>query len=230
VLKKLREEVCRANRELSARGLAPLTWGNASGIDRSRGIVAIKPSGLEYSRLRPADIVLLRLDGSVAEGRLKPSCDAPAHVALYRAFPEIGGVAHAHSIHATAFAQAGRPIPCLGTTHADSFHGEVPVTRQLSAEEAAGDFVARTGAVIVERFAGLQPMEIPAVLVAGHGPFTWGTDAAAAVENMLVLETVARMALETLRLAPAIGELPAHLAERHHARKHGPGASYGQKP
>ncbi|HOX07701.1 MAG TPA: L-ribulose-5-phosphate 4-epimerase AraD [Planctomycetota bacterium] len=224
----LRRRVWAANLELAGLGLAPLTWGNVSGLDRGAGLMAIKPSGVAYRDLRPADIVLMDLDGRVRDGRLRPSSDAPTHLALYRAFPRIGGVVHAHSPYATAFAQARRPVPCLGTTHADTFRGEVPVTRMLSRREVSAGYEAATGAVIAERFVRRSPDELPGALAAGHGPFAWGTDAAAAVRNMLTLETVARMAFLTLELDSGVRPLPAYLVEKHHGRKHGPKAYYGQ--
>lgn len=229
MLDELREEVCRANRALESSGLITLTWGNVSGIDRAAGLVAIKPSGVPYAKLTPADIVLVDLQGEMVEGELRASSDTPTHAALYRAFPGIGGVVHTHSICATAFAQAGRAIPCFGTTHADHFHGEVPVTRMLSAAEVAGDYEAATGAVIVERFANLTPLHVPAVLVAGHGPFTWGPTATDALHNSIALEAVARMALDTLALTPSAAPLPAYLLDKHFLRKHGPEAYYGQR-
>lgn len=229
MLEALKDVVCRANRDLERSGLITLTWGNASGIDRASGLVAIKPSGVGYASLVPADIVLVDMEGKVAEGRLRPSSDTPAHLALYRAFASIGGAAHTHSRCATAFAQAARPIPCLGTTHADHFHGEVPVTRQLTRQETEGRYEMNAGMVIVERMAGIDPLHMPAVLVAGHGPFTWGRDAADAVHNAVALEAVARMALDTFALNPGAAPIPDYLLAKHFLRKHGPGAYYGQR-
>ena len=225
---ELRDEVCAANLELVARGLVTYTWGNVSGIDRERGVVAIKPSGVAYDDLTPDKIVLLALDGTVVEGDLRPSSDTPTHLWLYRGFGQIGGVAHTHSPWATSFAQARRPIPCLGTTHADHFFGVVPVSRDMTPEEVAEAYEANTGRVIVETFASVSPGDVPAVLVASHGPFTWGDSAAAAVKNSVVLEYVARMACQTVSLAPDVGSIGQHLLDKHFLRKHGPGAYYGQ--
>jgi len=230
MLDHLKQAVCAANLELVARGLVTYTWGNVSGIDRKAGLVAIKPSGIDYADLQAKHIVLVELaTGKIAEGNLRPSSDTPTHLELYRAFPELGGVAHTHSAHATSFAQACRPLPCLGTTHADHFHGDIPVTRMMTPAEVEGEYELNTGKVIVEAFAGRRAAHLPAVLVAGHGPFTWGADAAAAVVNSVVLETVAGMALATFQLAPAQPSLPTYLSDRHFLRKHGPGAYYGQK-
>ena len=228
MLEALKEEVCRANHALVDAGLVKLTWGNVSGIDRERGVVAIKPSGVPYSRLEARHIVLVGVDGNVVEGDLRPSSDTPTHLALYRAFGGIGGVTHTHSTRATAFAQACCPIPCLGTTHADQFAGEVPVARALSSAEVESDYEGNTGKVIVERFEGLDAMSLTAVLCAHHGPFTWGRDAMASVENSIALEAVAEMALHTFSLAPAIGPIPEHIRLKHFTRKHGPTATYGQ--
>jgi L-ribulose-5-phosphate 4-epimerase len=229
---RLKQEVCAANRRLVDAGLVVLTWGNVSGLDREAGALAIKPSGVDYGALQPDDIVIVDLgSGEVREGRLKPSSDTPTHRYLYQAFPEIVGVAHTHSLHATAWAQAARDLPCFGTTHADHFHGPVPVTEQLTAEEVEADYEANTGKVIVRCFAerDLSPGEMPAVLVRGHAPFTWGPSVTAAVDNAIALEAVARLALETLRLSPDLPLLPTHLLEKHFSRKHGAGAYYGQK-
>ncbi|MBM3294780.1 MAG: L-ribulose-5-phosphate 4-epimerase AraD [Candidatus Aminicenantes bacterium] len=228
MLDDLREKACRANLDLVRHGLVVLTFGNASACDRKAGIMAIKPSGLAHESLRPEDMVLVDLDGRVVEGRLRPSSDAPAHLALYRAFDGVGGVCHVHSPAATAFAQAGRPLPCLGTTQADYFPGPVPVTRLLRKREVEADYERNTGRVIVERFAGRPPLEMPAALVAGHGPFTWGRTAAEAVIHALVLEFAARTALNTIRLNPGVRPLPAYLLRKHFERKHGPKAYYGQ--
>lgn len=228
MLESLKEAVWHANLELVRAGLVTLTWGNVSGLDRAAGLFGIKPSGVPYDELKPEHIVLVDLEGQVAEGRLKPSSDTPTHRLLYRAFAGIGGITHTHSTQATAFAQAARAIPCLGTTHADHFHGAVPVTRELTAAEIAGDYEAETGRVIIERLAGTRPEEMPAVLVARHGPFTWGRDALASVHNAIALETVARMAALTWALNPATGPAPAELIEKHYQRKHGPHARYGQ--
>jgi L-ribulose-5-phosphate 4-epimerase len=229
MLNKLKKDVWSANLDLVRHGLVALTFGNASGIDRKRGLTAIKPSGVGYESMRPEDTVLVALDGKIVEGSLRPSSDTPTHLILYRAFPGIGGIVHAHSPAATVFAQAGRPIPCLGTTHADHFAGPVPVTRPLRKAEVEGDYEIETGKVIVERFAGLDPAAIPAVLVAGHGPFVWGRTPAEAVGNAIALELVAGMALATLHLNPKIAALPEYLLRKHHQRKHGPRAYYGQK-
>jgi len=227
-IQQLRDAVCAANLELVARGLVTYTWGNVSGIDREADVVAIKPSGVEYAQLTPAKIVLLRLDGTPAEPGLRPSSDTPTHLELYRAFPSLGGIAHTHSLHAVVFAMAGRSLPCFNTTHADHFNGEVPATRPLTAAEVAGAYEANTGRVIAECFAGQEPLDIPAVLVPGHGPFTWGADPAAAVKNSMVLEQCCRMALGALQLNPDLEPLPDFLLARHFQRKHGPGAYYGQ--
>lgn len=228
---ELRERVCEANKLISKSGLALFTWGNASEIDRTRGIVAIKPSGVDYADLKPADIVLLDLkSGAVCEGKLKPSSDTPTHLHLYRNFTEIGGVVHTHSHYATAWAQACRELPCFGTTHADYFYGSVPLTRQMTKQEIKTDYEKNTGVVIVERFARgrLNPSFIPGVLVACHGPFAWGGNAARAVENALVLEEVARLGLNTISLAPARRQIPQALLDKHFLRKHGAKAYYGQ--
>ncbi len=229
MLNKLRKEVWSANDGLVRHGLVALTFGNASGIDRKRGLVAIKPSGVGYESMRPEDMVLVAMDGKIVEGSLRPSSDTPTHLVLYRAFPGIGGIVHAHSPAATIFAQARLPIPCLGTTHADHFAGPVPVTRLLRKAEVEGDYEIETGKVIVERFAGLDPAAIPAVLVAGHGPFVWGRTPEDAVRNAIVLELVAGMALATLHVNPKTASLPEYLLRKHHQRKHGPRAYYGQE-
>lgn len=229
MLDELRQAVFDANLELARSGLVTLTWGNVSGIDRKRGLVVIKPSGVPYSALRAEDLVVVDLDARRVEGTLNPSSDMPTHVRLYRAFDGTGGIVHTHSTHAVAFAQAGRELPCLGTTHADHFSGTVPLTRQLSKAEVEDDYVGNTAAVIIERFSELDPRAVPAVLVPGHGPFAWGTDAADAVKNSIALEAVARMALDTFRLEPDAAPIPAYLLRKHYRRKHGPDATYGQQ-
>jgi L-ribulose-5-phosphate 4-epimerase len=208
-----------------------LSFGNASGVDRAAGVLLIKPSGVPYEALRPEDLVAVALDdGRIVEGRLRPSSDTPTHLVLYQHFPDIGGVVHTHSTEASAWAQAGRSIPPLGTTHADHFHGPVPVTRPLTAGEIEGEYEAATGQVIVETFdeAGIAPLEMPAVLVANHGPFTWGSDPKAAVENAIALEMIAAMATRALLLTPGLAPVSEALLERHFSRKHGSGAYYGQ--
>jgi len=231
VLEELKKRVYYANMRLQEEGLAVLTWGNASGRDDETGCIVIKPSGVPYGLLKPRDLVVVDLsDGHMREGRLNPSSDTPTHLELYRAFPAVGGVVHTHSPEATAWAQAGREIPCYGTTHADHFHGAVPVTRMLTPEEVASAYERDTGKAIVERLAGADPMHCPAALAAGHGPFAWGADVMKAVDNAVALETVARMARLTEQLAAQRPSalLPAHVAEKHFLRKHGPNAYYGQ--
>lgn len=221
--------VCRANLALVEHKLVIFTWGNVSGIDRKKGVVAIKPSGVSYDALTPEKIVLLDMDGKVIEGDLRPSSDTPTHLELYRCFPEVGGVCHTHSPKATAWAQACREIPAMGTTHADHFYGPIPATDVMTRAEIEGDYELNTGKVIVRRFAGMDPMSIPAVLVSGHGPFTWGKNADKAVENAAVLEQVAAMAFETIALNPGIGGISRTLLDKHYLRKHGKNAYYGQK-
>ena len=228
---ELRERVLEANRALVDAGLVTLTLGNASAADRSAGVIAIKPSGVPYDELGPESMVVVDLaSGEVLDGAFRPSSDTPTHLVLYQRFPAVGGVAHTHSPSATAWAQAGRDIPCFGTTHADHFHGSVPVTRDLTAEEISGDYETRTGEVIVETIEGLElnPLAIPAVLVRSHGPFAWGTDVANAVANATALEAVASIALSSVALVPELPPIARELLERHFSRKHGPGAYYGQ--
>lgn len=229
MLTELKREAFEANLRLPAAGLVHLNFGNASAVDRSRGLIAIKPSGVDYDRLRARDMVLVDLEGKRVEGRLRPSSDTATHLVIYRAFPHAGGVVHTHSISATSFAQAERPVPVLGTTHADFFNGAVPVTRRLTRREIAGAYEEETGRVIVERFARLDPREIPAVLVACHGPFCWGESADKAVENAVALELCAALALNALALGPRSPRIAAALLRRHFSRKHGPSAYYGQK-
>jgi L-ribulose-5-phosphate 4-epimerase len=227
-LKQLREEVLEANLELVRRGLVLYTFGNASGIDREKALVVIKPSGVPYNKMKPEHLVVSNLNGEILEGKLRPSSDLPTHLVLYKAFPGIGGVVHTHSEYATAWAQARREIPCFGTTHADYFHGPVPVTDSMSENEIAGEYEKNTGAAIVRRFRDQRAESIPGVLVANHGPFTWGTDVTSAAHNAVVLESIARMAFFTVtinREATAIGQ-PLH--DRHYLRKHGSKAYYGQ--
>jgi L-ribulose-5-phosphate 4-epimerase len=228
MLDKLKQRVCDANLKLAESGLVILTWGNVSGFDKKSGKMVIKPSGLSYQDMSPEDMVVLDLDGRAAEGSRRPSSDSPTHLALYRAFEDIGGIAHTHSMNAAIFAQALMEIPCLGTTHADHFNGPVPVTRFLTEKEVREDYEGRTGIVIVERFEHLNPLEIPAVLVAGHGPFTWGRTPEEAVENSLVLEQVAGMAKGAMDLNPQIARIPDFILDKHYQRKHGDGAYYGQ--
>jgi L-ribulose-5-phosphate 4-epimerase len=226
---RLQAEVLEANLELVRHGLVLYTFGNASGIDREAGIIAIKPSGVPYERMTAADIVLCDLDGKIIESRLKPSSDLETHLELYRAFPAIGGVVHTHSEFATSWAQAGRGIPAFGTTHADYFHGPVPATEALSDEEIQGKYELNTGKAIVRRFSALDPMAMPAVLVAGHAPFTWGKTPTDAAYNAVILETVARMAVYTTLLRPESAGVSQALLDRHYFRKHGADATYGQK-
>ena len=228
MLKQLKEEVCAANLQLVKFHLVTLTWGNASAISRSEGLVVIKPSGVAYENSKPDDMVVVDLSGNVVEGNLRPSSDTPTHIELYKAFPEIGGVAHSHSEYATIFAQARREIPCFGTTHADTFYGNVPVTRLLKKNEVEKDYELNTGKVIVERFKKLDPRAIPGVLVGGHAPFTWGKNATEAVQNNLILETIAGMAMHSLALNQKLKPLPDYILKKHYLRKHGPGAYYGQ--
>ena len=227
-LQHLREEVLEANLELVRRGLVLYTFGNASGISRDESLIVIKPSGVPYEKMTPAHLVLTDLKGNVLEGNLRPSSDLPTHVALYNAFPEIGGVVHTHSQYATAWAQARKEIPCFGTTHADYFHGPVPVTAPMSSEDVEGEYEKNTGTAIVKTFVGKNPLSIPAVLVANHGPFTWGKDATAAAHNAVVLEAVARMAFFTKTLNHLAEPIGRPLHDRHYLRKHGSSASYGQ--
>jgi L-ribulose-5-phosphate 4-epimerase len=240
MLKELRTAVLEANLELVRRGLVVYTFGNASGVDRGEGLVVIKPSGVEYDELRPELMVVTDLDGKVVEGTLRPSSDLETHTLLYREFPAIGGVVHTHSEFATSFAQAGMEIPALGTTHADTFYGPVPCTAPLTDEAIGGRYVHETGVAIVRRFAAtaagpdgparaaIDPLAVPGCLVAGHGPFAWGRDAAEAAHNAVILEYVARMAYQTLTLKADADGVSQALLDRHYFRKHGPGASYGQ--
>lgn len=227
-VERLRNEVLEANLELVRRGLVLYTFGNASAIERKEGLVAIKPSGVPYENLRPKDMVVTDLSGKVIEGALRPSSDLPTHLVLYRHFPAIGGVAHTHSEFATAWAQAGRAIPCFGTTHADYFHGPVPVTPELTGEQISADYEKNTGAAICRAFEGIDPGTIPAVLVRGHAPFCWGRDAAEAAHHAVILESVARMAYYTATLAAETGPLASALHDKHFLRKHGSSAYYGQ--
>lgn len=232
MFEELRERVVAANRALADAGLVVLTFGNASAADRDAGVLAIKPSGIAYDMLRPDDVPVVDLEsGEVVSGAQRPSSDTPTHLALYRAFDRVGGVVHTHSPFATAWAQAQRDLPCLGTTHADHFRGAVPVTRSLSAAEIAGEYEERTGAVILEAFAerGLEPLEMPAALVASHGPFVWATDVERAVENAVALEAVAASAYRSIVLAAGLETISAELLDKHFSRKHGAAAYYGQR-
>jgi L-ribulose-5-phosphate 4-epimerase len=228
-LAKLREEVLEANLDLVRRGLVLSTFGNASGVARKQGLIVIKPSGVPYDRMKSKDLVVTDLEGQVVEGRLRPSSDLPTHAALYRAFPAIGGIAHTHSEYATAWSQARKPIPCFGTTHADYFHGAIPLTEVMTDGEVAGEYEANTGAVIIRAFQGLDPMAIPAVLVANHGPFAWGADPREAAENAWMLEAAARMAYLTVAVNADASALGRTLHDRHFLRKHGKQAYYGQE-
>jgi len=229
MLEKLKREVCEANLHLVQEGLVIQTWGNASAVDRERGIMVIKPSGVPYAGMKPSQMVLVSLEtGKVVEGSLKPSSDTPTHLVLYRAFENVGGIIHTHSLYATAWAQSCREVPALGTTHADYFHGPIPCTRKLTPAEINGDYEALTGDVIVETFRGRDPLSCPAVLVASHGPFAWGKTVSEAVHNAVVMEHVVRLAGETLRVFPSVKPMQRVLMDKHFFRKHGPGAYYGQ--
>ncbi|HVN47814.1 MAG TPA: L-ribulose-5-phosphate 4-epimerase [Bacteroidota bacterium] len=229
MLENLKKEVVEANKELVRCGLITLTWGNASGIDRAEGLMVIKPSGVDYHEMSANDMVVVDLDGKIVEGTFRPSSDTPTHLRLYKSFLSIGGIVHTHSMYATMFAQAHREIPCFGTTHADHFHGSIPVTRILTKKEVAEDYEGNTGVVIVERFKNVDPVAMPGVLVGGHAPFAWGHDAMDAVKNSLILERVAQMAMGSLQLNQTLAALPAYIQEKHYQRKHGPNAYYGQK-
>lgn len=229
LLKSLREEVLEANLELVRRGLVLYTFGNASGISRQDGLIAIKPSGVPYEKLTPEQMVITNIEGKTVEGKLRPSSDLATHIELYRQFPAIGGVAHTHSEFATAWAQARRPIPCFGTTHADYFHGRVAVTAALTADEISSDYEKNTGIAICRIFKNGDAMAVPAALVAGHGPFCWGVNASEAAHNAVILEYVAKMACYTLGVRPDAQPIESELLEKHHRRKHGPSAYYGQQ-
>lgn len=231
MLEKLKQEVYQANMELTRKGLVTYTWGNASGIDRETGYFVIKPSGVEYEKLTPDDMVVMDLNGDKIEGDYRPSSDTATHLELYRRYPEIGGIVHTHSAEATAWAQAGRSIPLYGTTHADYFYGAIPCARNLTPQEIAGAYEKNTGLVIIETFEkmGLNPVHTPGVLCKNHGPFTWGKDAAEAVYNAVVLEEVAKMATRTEMINPKVQTAPDCLKDKHFFRKHGENAYYGQK-
>ena len=231
MLEELRKAVWEANMELPRRNLVTYTWGNVSGIDREKGLIVIKPSGVEYEDLTPEKLVIVDLDNKIVEGNLNPSSDTKTHVELYRAFPTLGGIVHTHSPHAVAWAQAGRDIPCYGTTHADYYYGPVPCARSLTAEEVEEDYERNTGKVIIETFTerGLDPKAVPGVICRNHGPFTWGKDAAQAVYHAVVLEEVAKMAMYTITIDPNTPSAPQHVQDKHYMRKHGPNAYYGQK-
>lgn len=230
MIDSLKKEVCEANLELVREGLVIQTWGNVSGLDRARGLMVIKPSGVSYKKLKPEQMVVVSLEtGKAVEGELRPSSDTPTHLVLYRKFKGIGGIAHTHSLHAAAWAQACRDIPVFGTTHADYWHGPVPCTRRLRAREINSQYEENTGEVIAETFKGVDPLEIPAVLVANHGPFAWGASVADAVHNAVVLEFVAKLASETLLINPIIKPIDRALLDIHFRRKHGPKSYYGQK-
>lgn len=229
MLEQLKQQVYEANMELFRRGLAIYTWGNASGIDREKGLVVIKPSGVPYETMKPEDMVVLRLlDGSKVEGQYRPSSDTPTHLELYRSWQDIGGIVHTHSTWATIWAQAGRSIPALGTTHADYFYGEIPCARGLSSDEIRHDYEHNTAVVIREAFLGLNPVYVPGVLCKHHGPFAWGKDATEAVHNAAVLEEVAKMAYHTVMLNPEMAQIKESLLDKHFLRKHGANAYYGQ--
>lgn len=229
MLEDMKIKVCQANLELKRHELVIFSWGNVSGIDRDKGIIGIKPSGVSYDALTPDKIVLLDLDGNVVEGDLRPSSDTATHLELYRNFKNIGGVCHTHSTYATSWAQSGRPIPCMGTTHADYFYGAIPVTAEMTPEQIKDDYELNTGKVIVQTFKTIDPDRMPAVLVANHGPFTWGPTPAKSVESAVVFEQVARMALNNMTLNPPLKPISQHLLDKHYLRKHGKNAYYGQK-
>lgn len=228
-LVELRKEVLEANLELVRRGLVLYTFGNASGISRQDGLVAIKPSGVPYEAMKAEDLVIVDMDGKIVEGGLRPSSDVETHLLLYKAFPKIGGIAHSHSRYATAWAQAQREIPCFGTTHADYFHGSIPVTKPLTASEIRGGYEANTGKAIIRRFARLDPLHFPGVLVAGHAPFCWGTSPSDAAHHAVVVEEIAAMAFVTITANPRQRAIAKQLLDKHFFRKHGAGATYGQK-
>ena len=228
LLPELRKEVLEANLELVRKGLVLYTFGNASGVSRKDGLVVIKPSGVPYDQMKPVDLVVTDLEGKVVEGKLRPSSDLPTHLVLYKASPAIGGISHTHSEYATAWAQARRPIPCFGTTHADSFHGPVPVTEELKTSEIASDYEENTGRAILRTFDGLDVAAVPAVLVANHGAFAWGPDAGTSAHNAVILESVARMAYFTLGINPEADAIGRPLHDKHFLRKHGKDAYYGQ--
>lgn len=230
MLETLKQKVYEANMALPKYGLVTFTWGNVSAIDREKGLVVIKPSGVEYETMTADDMVIIDLEGKVVEGKYKPSSDTPTHLVLYKAFKNIGGIVHTHSRNATSWAQAGRDIPAYGTTHGDYFYGAIPCTRKMTPAEIAGEYEAETGNVIVERFDGISPDEIPAVLVNSHGPFAWGKDAADAVHNAVVLEELALMAMQTEALNPKVAAMQQELLDKHYLRKHGANAYYGQAP
>lgn len=229
MLEALKKQVYEANMELPRRGLITYTWGNVSGIDRASGLFVIKPSGVDYDELKPEDMVVMDLDGRKVEGDYNPSSDTPTHLELYKAFKEVGGIVHTHSPWATSWAQAGRSIPCYGTTHADYFYGEIPCARVLTPEEVENAYEKNTGKVIIEAFEGRDPMSAPGVLCTSHGPFTWGKDAAEAVHNAVVLEEVAKMATRTEMLNPKAAPAVQYVQDKHYFRKHGANAYYGQK-
>lgn len=230
MLEQLKEAVLRANLELPKKNLVTYTWGNVSGIDREKGLVVIKPSGVPYEELKAEDMVVLDLEGNKVEGAMRPSSDTPTHIALYKEYPELGGIVHTHSRYATIWAQAGKSIPPLGTTHADYFYGPIPCTRPLTKEEIEGEYELNTGKVIIETFnnGGINPVYVPGVVVQSHGPFSWGKDPDEAVHNAVVMEEVGMMALNTKLLNPSIPDVDAFLLDKHFMRKHGANAYYGQ--
>ena len=229
MLEELKKNVCEANVLLPVYKLVTFTWGNVSAIDRESGLVVIKPSGVAYDNMTPEDMVVVDLDGKVVEGKWRPSSDTPTHVELYKAFPKCGGIVHTHSRWATTFAQAGMDIPAMGTTHGDSFYGDIPCTRKMTAEEIKGDYEKETGKVIIEAFAGKDPAAVPGVVVYSHGPFSWGVDAMDAVHNAVVMEEIAFMDWHAMMINPQNGHMQQELLDKHYLRKHGANAYYGQK-